>query len=69
MDYQVTVRYGRTHVRYHTMDVSGDDFRDALEAVAESLPDEIAKEADLLEMRPASDPEDREYLEGDPYDS
>jgi N12 class adenine-specific DNA methylase len=62
MRFQVTVRYGSRYQRYHTLEVDGTDVRDALRAAAEEVPEEIAGEADLVEMRPAVDPEKRSYL-------
>jgi len=68
MDYQVTIRYGTTHIRYHTVDVTADDVREAMESLAETLPEEVTADADLVELRLASDPDTRKYSE-DPYDS
>lgn len=62
MEYQVTVRYGSRYQRYHTLEVSGEDVRQALHAAAEAVPDEVAAEADLVEMRPTVDPDARSYL-------
>lgn len=62
MRFQVTVRYGAEYQRYHTLDVSGDDVREALREAAGALPDEVAAQADLVEMRPAVDPDARRYL-------
>ena len=63
MTFQITVRYGTKTQRYHTWSVEAADAREALALVARAMPDEIAAEADLLEMRVAVDPEDRQYLE------
>jgi hypothetical protein len=59
MTFQVTVRFGRDRQRYHQSTVEARDLRDALAQVAASLPDEVAAEADLAEIRPWVDPEDR----------
>jgi hypothetical protein len=59
MTFQVTVRFGRDRQRYHQTTVEARDLRDALAQVAASLPDEVAAEADLAEIRPWVDPEDR----------
>jgi hypothetical protein len=61
MEFQITVRYGGRYQRYHTYQVSAGDAREALEAAARALPDEIAPEADLVEMRVAVDPEERTF--------
>ena len=62
MRYQITVRYGGRHQRYHTYAVEAPDASRALEAAAEQMPPEIAPEADLVELRIAVDPEQRSYL-------
>lgn len=62
MEFQVTVRYGSRYQRYHTLEVSGEDVREALRAAADAVPEEVATEADLVEMRPTVDPEERSYL-------
>ena len=62
MNFQVTVRYGTRYQRYHTLEVAGDDVREALRAAAEAIPDEVASHADLVEMRPTVDPDERRYL-------
>lgn len=62
MDYQVTVRYGAPYQRYHTYAVEEENLRAALRSAADALPDEIAEEADLVEIRPAPDPDGRRYV-------
>jgi hypothetical protein len=62
MHYQVTVRYGGGHQRYHTYVVEAPDASGALEAAAASMPPEISSEADLVELRIAVDPERRSYI-------
>lgn len=63
MHYQITVRYGGRHQRYHTFGVEASDAAQALSAAAAQLPPEIASETDLVELRVAADPEKRTYLE------
>ena len=65
MRYQVTVRHGGSRQRYHTYVVEASDARAALAVAAESMPAEVAEQADLVELRVAVDPERREYLSGD----
>lgn len=65
MHYQVTARQGGSRVRYHTYVVEAEDAAAALRAAADSLPTEIAKEVDLVELRIAVDPERREYLDNE----
>lgn len=59
MRFQVTVRFGHERQRYHQFKVEATDLRDALAQVARSIPDEVAAEGDLLEIRPWVDPESR----------
>jgi hypothetical protein len=63
MNFTITVRYGGRRQRYHTFIVEADDARAALAAAADGIPDEIAPEADLIELRVAVDPDDRAYIE------
>lgn len=63
MTYQVTVRHGERY-RYHTFTVEADDVPAALRAAADGMPDEVASGADLVELRPAPEPEDRAYVPG-----
>ncbi len=65
MRYQITVRYGGRHQRYHTYAVEAEDARTAMRVAAEQMPTEIAPEADLVELRIAVDPEKRAYLADD----
>ncbi|MEJ2204863.1 MAG: hypothetical protein P8170_12215 [Gemmatimonadota bacterium] len=62
MTFQITVRYGGPYQRYHTFVVEGGDAREALEAAAREIPDEIAAEADLIELRMAVDPDQRPHV-------
>jgi hypothetical protein len=62
--FRVTVRWGKPGVRYHVAEVEGRTLVEALRNTADILPDEVAESADLAELRPAPDPEEREYLGG-----
>lgn len=64
MRYQVTVRHGGSRQRYHTYVVEAADARAALVSAAESMPAEVADDADLVEVRVAVDPERRAYVGG-----
>ena len=67
MQFQITVRYGGRHQRYHTFTVEADDARQALTVGAAEIPDEIAPQADLVELRIFVDPEKRPFMgEGGP---
>lgn len=63
MPYQITLRYGGRRQRYHTFVVEAEDAAEALRAAAEAIPAEIAADVDLVELRTAVDPEERQYLE------
>ncbi len=65
MRYQITLRYGGRHQRYHTYVVEAADARLALEVAAGKMPDEIVTEVDLVELRVAVDPDRRAYLGGE----
>jgi hypothetical protein len=62
MRFQVTVRHGVRHQRYHTLAVEAVDAREALREAASRIPDDVAAEADLVELRVAPDPDARSYL-------
>lgn len=62
MDFRVTVRYGHHASRYHVDRVTAETLSDALRKVADSLPDKVSEEGDLVEIRPDMDPKAREYL-------
>ncbi|MEX0935916.1 MAG: hypothetical protein WD013_03355 [Gemmatimonadota bacterium] len=62
--YQVTVRYGAPRHRYHQFTVEAPDIRGALTRASAELPDEVAEDGELVEIRPFVDPDAREYLEG-----
>ena len=63
MHYQITLRYGDRRQRYHTFVVDASDAAEALRAAADAVPAEIAAEVDLVELRTAVDPDQRQYLE------
>ena len=62
LEYQATIRYGGARQRYHLTSVAGADIRTVLTNLSKELPDEVAAEANLVEIRLAVDPEDRRYL-------
>lgn len=64
MAFQITVRYGERYQRYHTFVVEAGDVREALATAARELPDDVAREADLVEVRIAVDPDERDFLGG-----
>jgi hypothetical protein len=60
--FQITVRYGQRYQRYHTFTVQAPDVAVALRQAADQLPAEILPEADLVELRPAVDPDARPQM-------
>ncbi|MFW6199611.1 MAG: hypothetical protein ACOC8K_03470 [Gemmatimonadota bacterium] len=64
MTFQVTIRYGSRHQRYHSYRVEADDLVQALRAAADAAPEHVVEEADLAEVRPVVRDEDREYVGG-----
>lgn len=66
MRFQVTIRYGDTRQRYHLFTVSAPGIADALRAAAADLPEEVAREGTLVEIRPSLEPEDRSYVGEEP---
>lgn len=62
MRFQITVRYGGSRQRYHTFALEAENAGEALKGAADEMPPEIARDADLVELRIAVDPEDRSYL-------
>ncbi len=61
MLFQITVRYGGRYQRYHTYTVEASDACEAMMAGAEDMPEDIASEADLVELRLFVDPDARSY--------
>ncbi len=59
MHFQVTVRYGTRIQSYHMATVEAEDLPSALVKAAEAIPEAVAREADLAEVRPAAPSEDR----------
>lgn len=62
MRFQITVRYGGARQRYHTFALEASDAAAALREASDEIPEEIAGDADLVELRIAVDPDDRTYL-------
>lgn len=62
MKYRVTVRYQAGGLRYHVETIEADGLPEALETAARRMPSEVAERADLAEIRPAVEPEDRSYV-------
>lgn len=61
--FTVTVRHGARGYRYHTFDVEATDLAAALRAAAADLPEDVRASGNLAEIRSATDPDAREFLE------
>jgi len=61
MTFQVTVRLGDRY-EYRTFTVEAGDVAVALRKAADALPPDVVESADLVEVRPAPEPEERRYL-------
>jgi hypothetical protein len=55
MNYQITVRYGSNTQRYLTLTVEAPDAPAALRLAADGIPQDIASQVDLVELRGAPD--------------
>ncbi|MDH5588793.1 MAG: hypothetical protein OEZ65_09610 [Gemmatimonadota bacterium] len=60
--FQMTIRYGGASHRYHTFVVEGADLKEALIAATARIPDAMGSDADLVELRSITPPEERPYL-------
>ena len=64
MNFQITLRYGKTGKRYHTLQVEAPTAVDALRLALDRIPAEIVDKIDLVELRVAPDPDkERPFLE------
>jgi hypothetical protein len=61
--FNVTIRHGGRGYRYHTFDVEAPDLAEALRAAAADLPEDVRMTGDLVEIRSATDPDERAFLE------
>lgn len=55
MNYQATIRYGKTQQRYLTLLVEAPNVPEALRLAAQDIPKELVPEVDLVELREAPD--------------
>jgi hypothetical protein len=55
MDYQVTIRYGKSAQRYLILAVTAPDVPSALRLAADGIPGDLIPEVDLVELRGAPD--------------
>jgi len=61
VSFRATVRWRTDRQRYHVEDIEADDLGAALAELQARLPAEVARHADLLELRVQRDPAAREY--------
>lgn len=64
MRYRAAIRYVEGRPRYHVEDIEADSIRTALERVVSVVPETILAVADLVEIRPSVDEEERPYSPG-----
>jgi hypothetical protein len=57
--YRVTIRFGSARQQYHVMDISADSLRDAVRLAAEDFPESALADADLIEIRRQTQPNER----------
>lgn len=62
--FRATIRHGAPRPRYQVEDVQAGDLRDAMRRVLDRIGDDVAADADLVEIRLQSDPDDRDYTPG-----
>ncbi len=63
MEFQLTIRHGGKSPRYHMATLPATSLAELLEALPRGIPEDVLGDADLVEIRPAVDPDRREYLE------
>ncbi len=59
MEFRVTIRHGTERSEYHILQVEAPDLVSALQEASERIPSEVARDADLAEIRPAVAPDER----------
>ncbi len=60
--YRATIRHGKPQ-RYHVEDIDAPDIAEAMRLLSERFPPNVTG-ADLVEVRLAVDPEQRDYVPG-----
>lgn len=58
--YRVTIRFGAPRQQYHVMDLSANSLREAMRMASEDFPEAALQDADLVEIRRQTQPEERE---------
>jgi ribosomal protein L16/L10AE len=62
--YRVTVRHGQSRYQYHVEDVEAAHLGEAMAQAAQRLPAEVARSADVAEVRRLVEPENRGLAPG-----
>lgn len=57
--YRVTIRFGDQRPQYHMMDLSANSLREAMRQAAEDFPETALEDADLVEIRRQTQPDER----------
>lgn len=59
IQYRVTIRFGSPRQQYHMMDITASSLRDAMRIASEDFPEAALADADLVEIRRQTQPEER----------
>jgi hypothetical protein len=57
--YRVTIRFGLPRQQYHVMDLTANSLREAMRMAAEDFPEAALQDADLIEIRRQTHPDER----------
>ena len=58
--YRVTIRFGSPRQQYHVMDLTANSLREAMRMATEDFPEAALQDADLMEIRRQTQPDERE---------
>lgn len=58
--YRVTIRFGTPRQQYHVMDLTANSLREAMRMATEDFPEAALQDADLVEIRRQTQPDERE---------
>jgi hypothetical protein len=58
--YRVTIRFGSPKQQYHVMDLTANSLREAMRMATEDFPEAAHQDADLMEIRRQTQPDERE---------
>lgn len=57
--YRVTIRFGAPRQQYHVMDLTANSLREAMRMATEDFPETALQDADLIEIRRQTQPDER----------